>query len=330
MNKITVNSIVAELLDNNEYTGRIDIGRLKKWAHTQSEKLSFPEQMVQKIKLLNIDDFRCEKPVDINLITQVAFKEFGTNPIKREQVVEYTQQLFDGSGCELTIGMDCPSCHTSTCNHNEQEVIIDVDELVRRAHPEWEYQHMAHFYKVGGLGKGGYTSCYHPEFQVIGLMDDSSFAGANRHIKGCLNLRKELNCSTCTKYQLEENTIYVNKQKGQLLISYLAIDVDEEGYRKIPDVSEVVDAIVFFLQEKMAWLEYVKTGDQNQYRIYQESLRRKLESMAIAREKLNTQDFPSFIRDLNKFWGKFLPQADSCGNVTDAYDSIMSRITQFN
>ena len=108
-------------------------------------------------------------------------------------------------------------------------------------------------------------------------MDDSSFAGAKRHIKGCLNLRKELNCSACTKYQIEENTIFVNKQKGQLLISYLAIDVDEEGYRKIPDVSEVVDAIVFFLQEKMAWLEYVKNGDQNQYRIYQESLRRKIE-----------------------------------------------------
>lgn len=326
MKKISVNSIITEYLDSTGYSGRLDKSRLKKWAHTQAERLAFPDQMIYKIVLKDVTSNRAEKPQDIKYITQVAFKgDRSENYVKNEEIVEWVQKTYNGTGCEYKISLECPPCvDPNSCAG--PEIVIDVDELTRRAHPEWFYQTMPHFYRAGGLGKGGYVSSLHPQFNIIGVSDRSSFDNIEMHVKGCLNLREELGCINCTKYTLEENTIYVNEESGQLLISYLALDLDEEGYMKIPDIPEAVDAITWFLEEKMSYLAWKTSRDRADFMDYENAKQRKEISMGEARSKINTQEFPDFMRDLNKFYGKVLPYADSCGNVVDMYQITMDRL----
>lgn len=325
---LPLESVLTDYLDLTDYSDRIDKARLKKWANVQLQKLPYVDHMLHKIKLLEVKNGKAERPSDLEMVIQVAFNEDETVRIKRKEVVEYTLGAFDGSGCEFKITKECPSCHQDSCSCDSPEIIIDVDELIDRSHPEWRYQHMAHFYKVGGLGKGyGISSIYHPSFKIIGLGDKGSFNQAGLHITGCISLRKDLACQDCTKYTIEPNHIQVNKKDGQLLISYLAYDLDEDGYRKVPDVPEVFDALTWFLEERMSYLSWKKTRDRNDLLDSQAAEAKKLMYMGIAREKLNTQDFASFQRDLGKFYAKILPSEDSCGNVTDMYHSIMGRLT---
>lgn len=326
MNFIDNNAIITEYIEFSGNDGKLNKSTLQKWADFLVAKMPYTENFEHIIKLENIYDYKCTKPAGFEQLIQLAVLRDVKRIILRTEVVEWTQQLHDGSGCELIIAMKCDKCRKDKCECDSPEIVVDVDRMWELNHPEFKYGHMAWYYRHGGLGNNNVPiSPYHPSFHLIAPGNYS----LENHINGCLNL----GCKTADKYTIEEDFIRFNFKEGKALISYFAVPLDAEGYRKIPNIPELIEAITWYLHERLSFIEYNSNKNsinpKNAHLLkqdYMEARQEKERFMGIAREKILTQDYASFQRDLGKFYGRFLPQEDICGNVTDAYYTIMNRL----
>ena len=251
-----------------------------------------------------MENFKGSLPKDLAEIVQMAFKEDVKTKVRRTEIVEWTQKLYDGSKCELTITKDCPKCHekVTECKCETPEVVYNVDRLWELSHPEFKYQHMKHYYRHGGLTNDNqWVSPYHSDF-ILMKYSHHSFFNADSHIPGCLNLNTRLMANQKVEYKVNNHTIDVNKEKGQILISYLAVRLDEEGYRMIPDLEEVFEAIKWNAIEAMTYREMNKAATQQERQhykfLYSDAKRNRIIAMGEAYEVLNTpsyEDWRTFI-----------------------------------
>jgi hypothetical protein len=59
-------------------------------------------------------------------------------------------------------------------------------------------------------------------------------------------------------YYVKNNIIHTNFEDGELEIAYEAVPMDEEGFPLIPDVEQVIDAIVKFIAYKISFIMLLK------------------------------------------------------------------------
>ncbi len=325
MRFLSNNSIITEYLEFSGHSGELKKGTLQKWADFLVSKMPYVEYFEHVIKLVDVKDYQCEKPAGFEELIQLAFCANKNIRVKRTEVVEWTQQLHNGTGCELVISLKCDTCQNIECTCNSPEVVVDVDRMWELNHPEFKYGHMAWYYRHGGLGNDNIPiSPYHPKFKVIGPSRDGFF-NADQYIKGCLNLSAACKSSP-EKFVLDEKAIRFNVREGKALISYFSVPIDPEGYRKIPDIPELIEAITWYIHERLAFIEYNKTRDTTYQRDYIDARNQKEKFMGIARERILSQDYQSFQRDLGAFYGRYLPTEDAQGNVIDLYHNVMSKL----
>lgn len=324
MEFITIDSIIADYIDLTGTSSNQNKSLYKKWADFLLSKMPYLDYYDHKIKFDFVDNYQCEKPAGFHQLIQMAFSANNSQKVTRTEVVEWTQKLHDGSGCELVISMECEKCHKVECTCDSPEITIDVDRLWELNHPEYRYGHMAWYYRHGGLGNDNVPiSPYHSAFHLIGP-SKNTFFNADQYIKGCLNFNTY--CTNASEqFVIDENVIRFNVESGRVVISYFSVPVDDEGYRKVPNVPELIEAIVWFIEERMAYREYKKTKNASYFKESQMAMAQKERFMGIAREKLLTQDYHEFQKNIGAFYGRFLPSEDICGNVTDLYHTIMSR-----
>lgn len=323
MKYIKVDSIINEYLSHAGDQISLDTSKLKRYADFLVSKMPYMDKYTTKVKLLEVKDYQVDKPGDLEYIVQVAFCENKTHRVKRTEVVEWVQKSYDGSGCEVTISMNCTKCKQVKCNCASPEIIVDVDRMWELNHPEFKYGHMAWYYRHGGLGNDNVPiSPIIPTFSLIGPTRDTFF-NADMHIKGCLNLGR--GCSnTPIKYKVEDTKFRFNAKDGYVLLSYLAVPTCDEGYRLIPDVPELIEAITWYIDERLSYIEYKASRDETYLRDFKNAEAEKNKFIGIAREKLLTQDYHEFQRDLGAFYGKYLPHEDIHGNTTDLFHTVMS------
>lgn len=325
MEFITIDSIITDYLEVSGHTGHIDKSLLKKFADFIVSKMPYLDHHDHIIKFDFVKDYQCEKPKGFDSLVQMAFCPNKNVKIKRTEVVEWTQSLYDGSGCELVISMECKDCHNVECTCKSPEIVVDVDRFWELNHPEFKYGHLAWYYRHGGLGNDNVPiSPYHPEFKLIGP-SRSAFFNADNYIKGCLNLNRMCD-KTPEKFIIDQDVIRFNVKEGRVIISYFAVPMDSDGYRKIPNVPELIEAIIWFLEERILYREYKRTRNPQFKRDSMDAMLQKERFMGIAREKLLTQDYGSFQRDIGAFYGRYLPSEDIHGNITDVYHDVMTRL----
>lgn len=325
MEYITVNSIVSDYIDLSGVTDNKDKSLYKKWADFLVSKMPYLDHYEHHIKFDFVKDYQCEKPAGFNQMIQLAFSPERNIKVTRTEVVEWTQQLHDGSSCQLVISMECDKCHEVQCKCDSPEIIVDVDRMWELNHPEYKYGHMAWYYRHGGLGNDNVPiSPYHSGFKLI-RPSKSAWFNADLYIKGCLNFNKHCN-NTMEEFIIDENTIRFNVPEGRVVMSYFSIPVDSEGYRKVPNVPELIEAITWFIEERVNYREYKKTRNKQFLQDSQLAMAQKERFMGISREKLNMQDYQEFQRDIGTFYGRYLPSEDICGNVTDVYYEVMNRL----
>ncbi len=332
----SIDTVVEEVIDWGDYKGQIDRVAIKKWANSLLRKMDVPTHYVDKIAMLEVKDHKAILPEDMSSVVQMAFKDSSPRKVRRMEIVEWTQQH---SGCELKITKECPKCHNDDagdCSCKEPEIIYEVDRQFLLNHPELQYQHMKHYYRHGGLvGDNQVVSPYHPEFT---LMKPSThvFFNADQHIPGCLNLNHKLMSNCNTEYKLDFPIVNVNKEQGNILIAYLAERMDEDGYKMIPDIEDVYEALKWYVIEAMEYRSIGKSltqQDKNHHRqmtVY--AKQEKVEAMGRANEILNTPNFKDWIGFLeNNYFKVFTDQhvSDQIGVKTpDVYAQQMSRLTK--
>lgn len=328
---IPISSAIEEYISLTDDRGSIDRPYIKKLANTVVNKLTFEDQLIHKVALLDVKDNIVDLPKNIRSIVQVAYRDNTEKKVKRTQIVEWIQKT--NSDCDLKISLDCPKCSSpGGCNCEDEEIIMDVDRDYLMTHPELFYGHLKWYYRHGGLTNTNIPiSPYYPEFFLIKYARSTMF-GADYHIKGCLNLDSRLLINNTVNYIVEDlNYLRLNVKDGQVLVAYLAYKVDEEGYRYIPDQEDLIEAIKWYIEEMMTYRKYKRTRDKSYLQDSKAAKVEKLEAMGRAREKLRMMDFENFWSFVENNWSKNFSydswREEFNAHRRDRYSSDMDRLT---
>lgn len=328
---VSIRTVIDDYLDLTDYQGRLDKNIILKWADDVASKLQFEDNLVHKVVLLPIENFQVRMPDDLNKITQIAFRAPFERKVRRYEIVEWTQKVLDGSGCEFKITMDCPKCKQTDCSCASPEVVIDVDRMWEMNHPETKYGYMSHFVRTGGWVNDGHpVSTYHPEFVILRAARHNFF-NADHYVKGCLNLDAKLMAKMPYEFLYEPPYVRVNSEKGHLLVSYFA-NRTEDGYLMVPNIPYVFEAITWFIEERMLYREFRRTRDNSSLQASRFAMQQKEIAMGRAREILGTPDFHSWWSFMENVTMRNYPYYDFYQQMNrkqrDSYDKEMSRLTR--
>lgn len=326
---LTVDQVIEDIISFRDYSD-ISLPNVRKIISDFARKLETDEQLIHRIVLINIDDYQAALPDDLGIILQVSFKEeinSTRNHHSKIEIKEWVEKTYDD--CNLKISIDCPKCNQKECDHNEC-ITINVDDIWRQQHPEYMYMKMDHMYRWGGMNKGNIpTSCYNSEFKIIKYVQHY-YSNSNHHIGGCTNLDKRLG-ATDIEYSINDNIIKVNRQKGDLLIAYMGKNLCENGYNKVPDLPEVIEAIRWYYEELTSWKEFRKTKQQNDLVAFKQAQINRLKMQGVALEKLQTPTYTAWMSFLANRWKRTIKDQNYFGNNNkfhlDRHSGMLDRLT---
>lgn len=331
INLVPIHTVINDYLDLTDYKGRLEKNVLLKWANDIAEKLQFEDSLIHKVALLPIDNYQVRVPDDLRKITLVAFRAPDERKVRRYEIVEWTQKVLDGSGCEFKITLECPQCKQIDCSCSSPEVVIDVDRMWELNHPETKYGYMSHFVRTGGWVNDGHpVSTYHPEFVILRAAQHNFF-NADHYVKGCLNLNKKLLAEMPFEFLYEPPYIRVNSESGHVLLSYFAHRTDG-GYLMVPNTPYAFEAMTWYIEERMLYRDFRRTGDTSHLKASQLAMQQKEIAMGRARELLGTPDFHSWWSFMENVTMRVYPYYDFYQQMgrkqRDVYDTTMSRLTK--
>jgi hypothetical protein len=123
------------------------------------------------------------------------------------------------------------------------------------------------------------------------------------HIGDCVNVSVD----TEIEYHIEKPNIITNFKKGDILLSYVGVHLDKDGYRFIPNEPIVFRAINQYIEERFAFIQYRKSKEQKDRIYWQQQLELAEKFIARARNQIQTPDFDEFWRFVQQHWSRLLP-----------------------
>lgn len=311
---LPIDTVIEEYLDLTDHEGTLDEGLIKKWADNILSKIITHEQLVHKIKMFPVQHNSILLPENFHSIIQVMYRYPKPERCpKIHKVYEATTGLYDGSGCEINMTMDCPNCaNPADCSCGGSEIIIDIDRFDQLANPQWYYGHSPFYRAHGGLinGEKRYRSIYHPEFEII-KPAEHYFFNADYHIQGCLNLERKLCADHPVEYQLDLPRMIINEEEGDILLSYYERKTDSDGHRLVPDDEAVFEAIKWQIEENMTYREWRKNRqDRSLLQNHSYARDRRIEAQSRAKERLLIPDFQNWWSFIENHYMKIEPYYD--------------------
>lgn len=265
---VSIDSIISEWLDMTGHDGQFDTDFIYKCAQDELNKLGRGEQAQQYISMLNIEEYKAKLPPNFKSIAQVAINIFPERPCPRTEIVEWNQKLFDGSGCDLKINLECPSCHKQSCSCSTPVIEVNADEIWRRSNPQYATAHLKHFYSYTNMNEypGDRFCNHHPQFKLIGRASNN-YRNLKYHISECINL----DLDTETTYDIDVPYMVVNQRNGQILLSYFGYRMDDKGRMMVPNLPEVFESVILYIERCVAYKEYRKSRKREDRLFYLES-----------------------------------------------------------
>lgn len=298
---ISIHTIIEDYLDFSGHEGELDETWVLKQANDAVERLSTDQQLVHVIEILDVKNYKTKLPDKLQYICQAAYRIESQNCCSREEISQFTQKVL-GTDCELEINIKCPQCHQTSCSCDQAAIEVDVNRIYETAHPEYFTRYMDHFYRSGGNTIRGTRSYYHPGFYLM-KKTSNHFFNIPYHIDECINLRTD--CAV--EYDIHHPNLVVNFKEGEVLLSYLAVATDEDGYRLIPNVEVVFEAINYYIEERMAFRKYRQTREQKDRIFWQQMKELREKHIARARTQLQTPAPDEWWQFVENHWRKVLP-----------------------
>lgn len=294
-------------------TGRkepVDEDLILKVANDVIKKVSSQDQYRQKVALLYVDNYTVELPEDFHKVIQLAYRrEDKREKVTSKDLVEWTYKNYNGIGCDVNVEIDCPEC-----SDKHPSVTIDADRIEQLNNPQYMYQHSPFLYRWGGLGKNNEAlSGYNETFKLLKPAQNNFFA-SEYHIPGCLNLQNQLTRNSEVKYSLEYPKILVNTEKCEILMSYFAVVLDDNGYRKVPDNPYVYEAIVWKAEQMIHYQKFANTGETKYENASDRAYQRFRQAYTYAKSALEEFDFDTWFTFMQNHWTKIIPNYDSREN----------------
>lgn len=324
-NWVELTDILEDYLDLSAQEDDYDEDRILKYMDDVAAKVLVRGYFDYRIKLQPIEGYTAKLPKGTRGIVQMACREDMDKKVTMEEIVEVSQKAICGDGdCEYVITKKCNSCKQNPCACGEPEIIIDFDRIASLNRPQYQYKHMEHLYNWGGLGneRGKISSVYNNRFYLM-KPAVHNFHAADYHIPGCLNLNQALIADNVPEYSIDMDKIITNIKQGEILISYFSDRLGEDGYRKIPDQPDVIEALTWGVEEKMMYRK-VKMGASNMFTLYQNARAEKVAAIGRAREKLDSPSYDEWMTFLDTTWRQIIPrqnpQNQANRHITDQYN----------
>ncbi len=146
----------------------------------------------------------------------------------------------------------------------------------------------------------GDESSINSMFKIMNYSSDDWFQTKN-HLPGCANIK----CESCEEqYIIKDNWLETSFEKGEVLLSYMGIPLDDNGDIMVPDNADLFTAISFHLDMKFFWQDYRKSKQTADLRAFQVAKQEREQAIGTARSALQIPDAKSFGTFLNEVWFK--------------------------
>lgn len=303
------------------------------FANDAVQKLHSDKTSEHIVDLLPVSNYNTPKPKDCRKFVELAFKNEpfrGRGLMYHDEVISWTGQNF--AGCDIKVSVDCPKCHEhkTKCGCPPESVVIKVDEDWLSANVERHYWSIPFYRGTYGLNKmGGIGSFYHPEFSLM-RPTSHKFHGADFHVKGCRNLDRRLLADWPIEYKYDPKTrsIRSNVESGTILLSYLAIPKDDDGYPLAPDDVDAFEAIFWDVRAKMLYRDIDKK--KNNFTLFKDAMHYAKEYMETAKDKIDAITPAEWYRIMRKYQKgvKFNNSDSQAGRLLrDKFDGAVRRRT---
>lgn len=244
------------------------------------------ELYTHQIALLEVSHYMAEIPKNFRKVCLMGclITPHKKQKCHREQLVSWTQKAY-GTECELEIDLKCPDCYKVEDGCSAPIIEVDVDRIWEMANPQYDYMYQNHFLRWSKFGDG----CHfiNPEFRAMCPAKKGKLHAYSHHIPNCLNLE----CETEHTYRFDSPSIVVNFKQGQLLLSYLALKTDEDGYALIPDNYYLIEAIIWGIESRLAYISFrddISPRSRKEERKFAIADQKYKESFRMARAKLKS------------------------------------------
>lgn len=234
-------------------------------------------------------------------ISMALYRKEKKQELPPHYITEYYKKLY-GTDCEINVSLKCDPC-TDSCN--TKKIVMDADYDYLLSNPQWAYNHSKFFYGNRNTNPMFNTKHNHdifPEFSVMRRTTDHFF-NIPYHINECINF----NADSRVEYNLEYPNIVVNFKKGKVLLAYLGVPIDEDGYRMIPDKEEVYDAIYYSIRERLLEQKFDNEPSQNNRIALQMAEQKAVVKRKQARSALSTLDPDEWMMFIKNHWVRTIP-----------------------
>jgi len=331
INYIPLKNILADYELMMSDLAQVGEDTVLQWASDALDKLNIGKTLDYQVALLDVFNYTAMLPKGLVSIVQIAYNQQNASncnnliPVVAEAVVGMCND------CEIKIKYEaeCPNgdCPPTTCPINTPLLTVNGTNASQIA--PWI-----------GYSRVVYTSADYNNpltrlWQPLRLCNNS-YHNLHYHIKDCINvdvLNRSINSTKNPNHNVQNTNLPAQNywantpcysivngkivtdslRESQLLIAYLTKKVDEEGYPMIPEDIHVIDAVMAYIQEKLAQRDYAADKGQasRQYFIDMSGLRKLAFSAAINKfNMMSTEE----MENLNQMLSTVLPNKNAYAN----------------
>lgn len=306
MNRKNYVSLKTVINDMNIKSGNkieLDPDDILYLANGIAERIIPGDSFIEGIALIDIDNYKGKLPSNLKFISQALYLEDCEEPHIRERVVQWVKNIY-GTNCKINVDLDCDPCNNSCAT---QMATLDVDYNYLLKNPEWAYNHSKFFYGQRKLENSNKSSNKEDNmrFQLM-RRTTNNFFNVPYHINECINFNNDSHI----EYNLEYPYIVTNMKKGFVILAYLGVAIDNEGYRMIPAIEEVYQAIYYSLVETLLEQKTLFDNDLTSRLTrtnYKDIEMKAAKARKSATQKLSTLEPDEFESFLRTHWVRTVP-----------------------
>jgi hypothetical protein len=299
---ISIKTVLEDYIDYSGEQLQIPESIVLKTANDTLQKILTGENLDLRIAKLEIKDYQAILPKGFKSVVQCLYRDFTPHRLRREEVVEWSQNLYNGDGCKLKINLECPNCHQDSCDCNSDVVVVNVDRMWQDSHPEY-YASKRYLHNYGKVGDPRHNACY--DFKIM-RRRQNNFGMIKYHIPNCINLH--FDDPNHAEYEISLPKIVTSIKEGEILLSYLSTVLDDEGYFMIPNHSRIMEALFYAIEERMLWKDLRKTGDPKFRELFLIAEKKKNDSIALARAAIQVPSYDQWMEFARNHWTKYIPE----------------------
>ena len=299
---ISIKTVLEDYVDYSGEELQIPESVILKTANDTLQKILTGENLDMRVAKIDIKNYQAILPKGFKSVVQCLYRDATPKKVRREEVIEWSQNLYNNDGCKLKINLECPTCHEETCDCNSDVVVVNVDRLWQDSHPEY-YASKKYLHSYGRIGEPNPNPCY--DFKIMRRKQGNFFA-TQYHVPGCVNL--SFDDPNRAEYDISLPKIITSIKEGEILLSYMSVALDDNGYHLIPNHPRIMEALFYAIEERVMWKNYRKSGD-NKYRdLFLLAEKKKNETISLSRSAIQVPSYDAWMEFARSHWTKLIPE----------------------